>query len=86
MNSSIAMVKEFMHHVAWSDSMPCEKGYAGIIGYQHKTLNDGARILWVISPHFRSEYDAAVSADNMLDQIATIDRFGRVIYADGVML
>ena len=80
------MVKEFKNYFAWTDSMPYEQGYAGLIGYQHKTSDEGAHLLWVISPTLINEYDAQISADKMLDKIVAIDRCGRVIYADGVML
>jgi len=80
------MVKEFKNYFAWTDSMSYEHGYAGLIGYQHKTANEGAHLLWVIGPTYKDEFDAEISADKMLDQIVAIDRCGRVIYADGVML
>lgn len=80
------MIKEFEHYIAWTDAMEYEHGYAGLIGYQGKSFGSCARILWVVSPHLLSESDAEISADNMLNQIVSITRFGRVIYADGVML
>lgn len=66
--------------------MTYEDGYAGIIGYQRKFRDGLAHMLWVIGPNFRSESDAEMSAEKMLDQISEINRFGRVIYSDGVML
>ena len=80
------MTKEFRYYTAWTDSMRCERGYAGLIGYQRKADHSLARILWVISPALTSEADAETSADNMLSQIADINRFGKVIFCDGVML
>lgn len=80
------MIKEFKHYMAWTDSMRYEQGYAGLIGYQSKTLNGVARILWVIAPNLTSESAAETSADNMLEQIQDINRFGKVIFNDGVML
>lgn len=80
------MVKEFEHYIAWTDAMKYEYGYAGLIGYQSKSFDSCARILWVFGPNLLSESDAETSADNMLSQIVSINRFGRVIYADGVML
>lgn len=80
------MVKDFEHHVAWTDAMAYEQGYAGLIGYQRKSLKGSAHILWVLGPYLRSEYDAEISADRMLEQIVAINRFGKVIYSDGVML
>ena len=80
------MVKEFRHYIAWTDSMKYEQGYAGLIGYQPKSPNGIARILWVIAPNLTSESDAETSADQMLEQIKDINRFGKVIYSDGVAL
>lgn len=80
------MIKEFQHYMAWTDSMRYEQGYAGLIGYQRKAPNGVARILWVIAPNIVSESDAENSADNMLSQIQDINRFGRVIFKDGVSL
>lgn len=80
------MVKNFEHYVAWTDAMSYESGYAGLIGYQRKAVDGAAYLLWVISPNLRCESDAKHSAEIMLDQIADINRFGRVIYSDGVML
>jgi hypothetical protein len=80
------MVKEFEHYFAWTDAMKYERGYAGLIGYQSKSVNGTARLLWVIAPNITSEFDAEEYADNMLDQILDINRFGKVIYADGVTL
>ncbi len=80
------MVKNFEFYIAWTDAMKYESGYAGLIGYQRKCLNGLAHLLWVVGPNFRCESDAEFSAEKMLDQIMDINRFGRVIYADGVML
>lgn len=80
------MVKEFLHYIAWTDSMTYENGFAGLIGYQSKCPNGSARMLWVISPSLSSEKDAEISADNMLEQIQDINSFGKIIYADGVLL
>lgn len=80
------MIKEFQHYMAWTDSMRYEHGYAGLIGYQRKAPNGVARMLWVIAPNIVSELDAEDSADNMLSQIQDINRFGRVIFKDGVSL
>jgi hypothetical protein len=80
------MVKEFLHYTAWTDAMTYGDGYAGLIGYKNKAPSSLAHILWVIAPNFTSESDAEISADNMLEQILDITRFGKVIYADGVML
>lgn len=80
------MVKEFEHHIAWTDAMKYRLGYAGIIGYQRKNVDGLAHILWVIDPNFGCEHDAEMSAERMLDQITEITSFGRVVYADGVML
>lgn len=66
--------------------MKYEHGYAGLIGYQPKSLNGLARLLWVVAPNILSEEDAETSADKMLQQIVDINRFGKVIYADGVSL
>ncbi|PUA29908.1 MAG: hypothetical protein B0W54_05020 [Cellvibrio sp. 79] len=80
------MFKEFKHHIAWTDAMAYESGYAGIIGYQRKFGGTPAHILWVLGPHFKEEADAERSAQKMLEQIAEISCFERVIYADGIML
>lgn len=80
------MVKNFEHYVAWTDAMEYGSGYAGIIGYQRKSLNGLARLLWVVGPELGSESEAESSAEKMLDQIMDINRFGCVIYSDGVML
>lgn len=80
------MVKNFEFYTAWTDAMAYECGYAGLIGYQRKSLNGIAHVLWVVGPNFLCEFDAENSAEKMLDQIMDINRFGRVIYADGVML
>lgn len=80
------MVKNFEFYTAWTDAMEYESGYAGLIGYQRKTLNGLAHLLWVVGPELTSESQAEHCAEKMLDQIADINRFGRVIYADGVML
>lgn len=80
------MVKEFRYYTAWTDSMKYEQGFAGIIGYQRKSPNGVARLLWVIAPGLSSESDAAASADNMLDHIKDINCFGQVIFTDGVIL
>lgn len=80
------MIKNFEHYIAWTDAMRYECGYAGLIGYQRKCVDGAAYILWVLSPNLRCESDAAQSAENMLHQIADINRFGRVVYEDGVML
>lgn len=80
------MVKNFEFYTAWTDAMKCESGYAGIIGYQRKSLNGVAHLLWVVGPELASESQAENSAEKMLDQITDINRFGRVIYSDGVML
>ncbi|MDO8345835.1 MAG: hypothetical protein Q7T48_21735 [Cellvibrio sp.] len=80
------MVKNFEHYVAWTDAMTYESGYAGLIGYQRKAIDGAAYILWVLGPNLKSESDAEQSAEIMLDQIADINRFGRVVYVDGVML
>lgn len=80
------MVKEFHHHMAWTDAMEYENGYAGLIGYQSKRPDAIVHLLWVIAPNFSSTADAEDSADRMLQQIQDINRFGKVIYADGVML
>jgi len=80
------MIKEFNHYTAWTDSMKYESGYAGLIGYQRKSPDSVAHMLWVIAPNFASESDAEDSANKMLEQIQDITRFGKVIYADGVML
>lgn len=66
--------------------MKYEQGYAGLIAYQRKAADGLARILWVLSPSLMSEADAEISADNMLDQIVDINRFGKVIFIDGVTL
>lgn len=66
--------------------MICEHGYAGLIGYQRKAPNGVARILWVLAPNIVSESDAEDSADHMLSQIQDINRFGKVIFNDGVTL
>ncbi|WP_039917341.1 hypothetical protein [Cellvibrio mixtus] len=80
------MVKEFEHHIAWTDAMKYGPGYAGLIGYQRKFSGDLAHILWVLGPNLICEQDAENSAEKMLDQISEITCFGRVVYADGVML
>jgi len=80
------MIKEFEHYIAWTDAMKYEHGYAGLIGYQRKTIDSCARLLWVVGPNLVCEYDAEMSADKMLEQIISINRFGQIIYADGVML
>ena len=80
------MVKEFEHYFAWTDAMRYERGYAGLIGYQRKGNGSAAHLLWVVGPNLQSEGDAETSADKMLDQIVAITPFGRIIYADGVML
>jgi len=80
------MIKEFSHYTAWTDAMKYDSGYAGLIGYQRKSSDSVAHMLWVIAPNFASEADAEDSADRMLDQIQDITRFGKVIYNDGVML
>lgn len=80
------MFKEFKHHIAWTDAMTYENGYAGIIGYQRKFGGRPAHILWVLGPHFKGESDAQHSAERMLEQIADISCFERIIYSDGVML
>lgn len=66
--------------------MKYENGYAGFIGIQHKAFVSCEQVLWVLGPNFRSEFDAELSADNMLEQIISITPTGRVVYADGVML
>lgn len=80
------MVKEFNHYIAWTDAMSYESGYAGLIGYQSKAPHGTAKILWVLGSNFMSELEAEMSADHMLEQIHDINSFGKVIYADGVML
>lgn len=80
------MVKEFHHYIAWTDAMEYENGYAGLIGYQRKNTGAPAHMLWVIAPNLTSTADAEESADEMLENIQDITRFGRVIYGDGVML
>jgi hypothetical protein len=80
------MVKNFEFYIAWTDAMAYESGYAGLIGYQHKSLNGRAHLLWVVGPNLQCESDAEFSAEKMLGQIKDINRFGRVIYADGIML
>ena len=80
------MVREFEHHIAWTDAMRYGCGYAGLIGYQRKFNGELTRVLWVIGPNIACESDAETSAEKMLDQIAEITCFGRVIYTDGVML
>lgn len=80
------MVKNFEFYIAWTDAMAYESGYAGLIGYQRKSQNGLAHLLWVVGPDLGSEYEAEFSAEKMLDQIKDINRFGRVIYRDGVML
>jgi hypothetical protein len=80
------MVKNFEFYIAWTDAMQYESGYAGLIAYQSKSLNGMAHLLWVLGPNLRCESDAEYSAEKMLDQITNITRFGRVIYADGIML
>ena len=80
------MIKEFRYYMAWTDAMKYERGYAGLIGYQSKSHDGTARLLWVIAPNIKSESDAAQSADKMLEQIQDINRFGKIIYADGVKL
>lgn len=80
------MVKDFEYYIAWTDAMAYESGYAGLIGYQRKSVDGAAHLLWVIGPNLRCESDAEHSAEIMLDQIRDINHFGRVIYADGVML
>jgi len=80
------MIKEFEHYFAWTDAMKYEMGYAGLIGYQSKAINGTARMLWVLAPNITSEFVAEEYADNMLDQIRDINRFGKVIYSDGVTL
>jgi hypothetical protein len=80
------MVKNFEYYIAWTDVMQYESGYAGLIGYQRKSLNGLAHLLWVLGPNIRCESEAEFFAENMLDQITDITRFGRIIYADGVML
>ncbi len=80
------MIKEFDYYIAWTDAMKYGDGFAGLIGYQHKLLTTSAQILWVVGPNLNSERDAEHSADEMLNQIIEINRFGRVVYADGVML
>lgn len=61
-------------------------GYAGIIGYQRKFGGKPAHILWVLGPHLKGESDAQQSAERMLEQIADISCFERIIYSDGIML
>jgi hypothetical protein len=80
------MVKEFKHHIAWTDAMRYSDGYAGLIGYQRKFGDGPARILWVYGPNFPNELEAEISAERMLSQITDINSFERIIYADGVML
>lgn len=80
------MIKHFEFYTAWTDALEYESGYAGLIGYQRRSVNGMAHILWVVGPELGSEAEAENSAEKMLDQITDINRFGRVIYADGVML
>jgi len=80
------MTKEFPYYTAWTDAMAYEHGYAGLSGYQRKAQDGIARLLWVIAPNIYSEADAEESADNMLQQIVDINRFGKIIYADGISL
>lgn len=80
------MVKDFEFYIAWTDAMEYGSGYAGLIGYQRKSLNGLAHLLWVLGPNLRCESEAELNAAKMLDQIIDITRFGRVIYVDGVML
>lgn len=80
------MIKDFTYYTAWTDTMKYEYGYAGLIGYQRKSANSCARILWVLAPSLTSEYEAEESADRMLEQIQDITRFGKIMYTDGVML
>jgi len=80
------MVKDFCYYTAWTDAMQYENGYAGIIGYQSKSPDGVARMLWVLSPNLTSEAEAERSADNMLQQILNITKFGKVIYSDGITL
>jgi hypothetical protein len=80
------MIKEFAHYTAWTDSMKYEQGFAGLIGYQRKSPDSATKLLWVIGPNLTSELDAENSADNMLAQILDINRFGKIIYVDGITL
>lgn len=80
------MIKDFEYYIAWTDALTYESGYAGLIGYQRKSIGGAAYLLWVVGPNLTCESDAEHSAEIMLNQIIDINRFGRVIYADGVML
>lgn len=82
----LPMIKEFSHHVAWTDAMKYKNRYTGLIGYQRKIGDGLARILWVYGPEFTEIAAAELSAEKMLEQITDINCFEHIIYADGVML
>ncbi|MEN0037944.1 MAG: hypothetical protein AAGC78_12800 [Cellvibrio sp.] len=66
------MIKEFSHHVAWTDAMKYKNRYTGLIGYQRKIGDGLARILWVYGPEFTEISAAESSAEKMLEQIKDI--------------
>ena len=80
------MVKEFPHHIAWTDAMTEGYNYVGLIEYQRKLPFAMVHVLWVINPHLTGEDEAEFAAINMLEQICEITDGDNVIYSDGVAL
>lgn len=80
------MLKEFAHHIAWTDAMIEGCNYVGLIEYQRKFPCSMVHALWVINPLLTSEYDAEMAATTMLEQICEITDSNKVIYSDGVAL
>lgn len=80
------MVKEFSHHIAWTDAMREGFSYVGLIGYQRKSPFAIVHVLWVINPSLTGEDEAEFAAISMLEQICEITESDNVVYRDGVAL
>jgi hypothetical protein len=80
------MVKEFPHHIAWTDAMREGCNYVGLIEYQRKLPCARVHVLWVFSPYEAGADEAEGAAINMLEQICEITDGDNVIYSDGVAL
>ncbi len=80
------MVKEFPHHIAWTDAMRDGGRFVGLIEYQRKLPCAMVHVLWVVSPMLKGEDEAEFAAVNMLEQICEITDSDNVIYSDGVAL
>jgi len=80
------MIKEFPHHVAWTDAMADGGSFVGLIEYQRKLPFSCVHILWVINPAISDQIEAELSAIKMLEKICRITDSDTVVYDDGVAL